>query len=594
MSQGVRQTAGRRVLVSLVIAVLSLVVPPTIVGASDTDETATVVVVRRTAGGSLDVSTFTVPAGDEGKFSAAAGSGSDVVAVEPLGTVEAFANDEYRGNQWPLDRLDFEDAWATTDGSDVVVAVVDTGIRATHEDLVGQVIPGADFVDGIGDGTLADHYHGSHVAGIIAAAADNAVGIAGAAPGVSILPVRVLNSSGTGSTAGVAAGVIWAVDNGADVINLSLGSSADSAVIRAAVGHAEDNDVVVVAAAGNSGHLDNPVTYPAAISEVISVSSSASDDSRSYFSNHGSWIDMAGPGSAVFSLHDAGDDLYTSSSGTSMASPYVAAAAALVRAAAPELTAAEVRNVLEDSAIDLGAPGFDTDFGHGLVNPLAAVQAGVAGPDAELVAEDYQILTSFGRVIRPGTTTAAVAAQLNEPVVGGTPTPSGQGHWLVAADGGIFAYGDARYYGSTGNITLNQPIVGMAGTPTGNGYWLVASDGGIFTFGDATYFGSMGGVPLNRPIVGMAAPPSGAGYWMVAEDGGIFTFGNAGYYGSTGGITLNQPVVGMASSETGAGYWLVSEDGGIFTFGDAKFGGSVAGLLQPGEIVVGMIQDELS
>ena len=122
----------------------------------------------------------------------------------------------------------------------------------------------------------------------------------------------------------------------------------------------------------------------------------------------------------------------------------------------------------------------------------------------------------------------------------------------------------------------NAPVVGMAATPTGQGYWLVASDGGIFTFGDATFYGSTGAIHLNQPIVGMAATPDGAGYWLVASDGGIFTFGDAGYYGSTGNIHLNQPIVGMAATPDGAGYWLMAADGGIFTFGDAPFDGSSA------------------
>jgi hypothetical protein len=111
-------------------------------------------------------------------------------------------------------------------------------------------------------------------------------------------------------------------------------------------------------------------------------------------------------------------------------------------------------------------------------------------------------------------------------------TPTGRGYWLVASDGGIFTFGDATFYGSTGSMRLNKPVVGMAATTTGHGYWLVASDGGIFTFGDAGFHGSTGSVQLNQPIVGMAATPNGGGYWLVASDGGIFTFGNAAYAGS--------------------------------------------------------------
>ncbi|MFZ4516606.1 MAG: S1 family peptidase [Acidimicrobiia bacterium] len=151
------------------------------------------------------------------------------------------------------------------------------------------------------------------------------------------------------------------------------------------------------------------------------------------------------------------------------------------------------------------------------------------------------------------------------------------GYHLVARDGGIFSFGDAKFKGSTGGMRLNQPVVGMAMTPSGNGYWLVASDGGIFSFGDAKFKGSTGAMRLNQPIVGMAATPSGNGYWLVASDGGIFSFGDAKFKGSTGGIKLNQPITRMASSRSGNGYWLLAADGGIFTFGDAKFYGSEGG-----------------
>ena len=177
--------------------------------------------------------------------------------------------------------------------------------------------------------------------------------------------------------------------------------------------------------------------------------------------------------------------------------------------------------------------------------------------------------------------------KLNKPMVGMAPTTSGQGYWLVASDGGIFAFGDAKFFGSTGSIKLNQPIVGMAPTPTGGGYWLVATDGGIFAFGDAKFFGSTGSIKLNKPIVGMAASPDGQGYWLVAADGGIFSFGDAKFFGSTGSIKLNKPIVGMASAPDGQGYWFVATDGGIFAFGSATFHGST-GSIKLNQPIAGM------
>ena len=164
---------------------------------------------------------------------------------------------------------------------------------------------------------------------------------------------------------------------------------------------------------------------------------------------------------------------------------------------------------------------------------------------------------------------------LAQPVVGAAPSPDGVGYWLAAGDGGVFSFGDARFFGSTGAMRLNRPIVAMSATPDGRGYWLVASDGGVFSFGDARFFGSTGAMRLNKPIVAMSATPDGRGYWLVASDGGVFTFGDAGFHGSAGGIRLAAPVVGMLPTPSGSGYLLAARDGGVFTFGDAGFGGNI-------------------
>jgi len=179
-------------------------------------------------------------------------------------------------------------------------------------------------------------------------------------------------------------------------------------------------------------------------------------------------------------------------------------------------------------------------------------------------------------------------ATASKPVVGITATPSGSGYWLVATDGGIFGYGGAPFFGSTGGVSLSKPVVGMAATPSGLGYWLVASDGGIFAYGDAAFFGSTGGIPLSQPVVGMASTPTGRGYWLVARDGGIFAYGDAAFFGSTGGLPLARPVVGMAATVSGGGYWLVAGDGGIFAFGSAQAMGSVPGTGASVSDVVGM------
>jgi hypothetical protein len=235
-----------------------------------------------------------------------------------------------------------------------------------------------------------------------------------------------------------------------------------------------------------------------------------------------------------------------------------------------------------------GNPGMnyvspDGSSGSGSTSGGAALLGGGdfsdAYPDAG-GAEGYWLVGSDGGIFAYGDARfhgSTGSLKLNKPVVGMAATPSANGYWLVASDGGIFAYGDAGFHGSTGAIKLNQPIVGMARTPSGQGYWLVASDGGIFAYGDARFFGSTGSLKLNQPIVGMSATPTGNGYWLVASDGGIFAYGDAQFHGSTGSIKLNQPIVGMSPTASGNGYWLVASDGGIFAYGDAGFHGSAVG-----------------
>ncbi len=218
----------------------------------------------------------------------------------------------------------------------------------------------------------------------------------------------------------------------------------------------------------------------------------------------------------------------------------------------------------------------------------AAPHAGVAHAMALQAPDDFWLATGTGAVEAFGVPDlGSLTGPLNQPIVSATATADHAGLWLVASDGGVFSFGDATFYGSTGNLVLNQPIVGMAQTRTGAGYWLVASDGGVFSFGDAVFYGSTGNLVLNRPIVGMAPTPDGRGYWLVASDGGVFSFGDATFSGSTGALVLDQPIAGMAPTPDGRGYWLVASDGGIFAFGDATFAGSIAGTTgEPVEAIV--------
>jgi len=163
------------------------------------------------------------------------------------------------------------------------------------------------------------------------------------------------------------------------------------------------------------------------------------------------------------------------------------------------------------------------------------------------------------------------------------PTPTGKGYWVLEAGlaelGLIQSFGDAKSYGDEKSIGRepNGLPVAMAPTRDGKGYWIVDSDGGVFAFGDAPFYGSMGGRHLNARIVGIAATQDAKGYWLVGADGGVFAFGDALFGGSMGGRTLNAPIVGIASDPQGSGYWLAGSDGGVFAFGGAPFEGSLGG-----------------
>ncbi|MGI9579204.1 MAG: S8 family serine peptidase, partial [Microthrixaceae bacterium] len=208
------------------------------------------------------------------------------------------------------------------------------------------------------------------VAGITAASADNGVGIAGVAPGASILPVRVLGATGSGWSTDVAAGIVFAADTGADVINLSLGSSGQSSSMANAIDYAHANGTVVLAAAGNGGPSGS-THYPAAGNNTIAVASVTSSGSVSGFSTWGSYVDLAAPGSSIVSTLPGGN--YGYKSGTSMATPFAAGVVALMLHANPTMSPDQVASRLVSTANDAGSAGRDVQYGHGIIDPQSAV-----------------------------------------------------------------------------------------------------------------------------------------------------------------------------------------------------------------------------
>ena len=322
--------------------------------------------------------------------------------------------------QWGLTRVAAPTAWSTTTGRGVTVAVLDTGVAA-HPDLRDNLLPGFDFVDN--DTSTTDvHGHGTHVAGIVAAAR-NGIGVAGVAPDARILPVKVLSDSGSGTTTGVANGIVWAVGNGADVINLSLAGAASPSV-STAIAYAVSRDVVVVAAAGNGGL--NGVTYwPGADPNAIGVASTDSSGLPSSFSSRGSYVDVAAPGGSVWSTYPG--DGYASMSGTSMAAPHVAAVAALVRQARPELSEIQVRAVLTSGALDVAPAGVDPASGAGVVNAPAALSAATpwaVAPPSTLTARVNGLDVTLAATAVSSPAVAGYRFERNGVLVATSPTPS--------------------------------------------------------------------------------------------------------------------------------------------------------------------------
>ena len=314
--------------------------------------------------------------------------------------------DWVRDGEWQLQALGANTAWRYATGAGVTVAVLDSGVDASHADLAGQVLPGADFVDGSTDGRRDPVGHGTTVAALIAGRADDGTGVAGIAPGARILPVRVLDKANKYDDATVVAGGLrWAVDHGATVVNMSLGGAVRSDILADALSYAAAHDVVVVACTGNvvSGSGNADVWYPAREPGVVAVAGltagavagqggggpAPADGGTGGGGTAGAAADplwsgsLTGPATVLsapaVNLLGARPGGYWRVQGTSFAAPLVTGAVALVRSRFPDLDAANAINRVVETARDLGAPGRDSRYGYGEVDPVAALTANVRG-----------------------------------------------------------------------------------------------------------------------------------------------------------------------------------------------------------------------
>lgn len=341
----------------------------------------------------IDVLVITVPARQQQKIleNLSRNPVFEYAEADDLG--HASSNDAFFGNQWGLDNtgqtikdqagvtdadIDAPEAWATTTGQGVRVAVLDSGVDQDHEDISSKLVAQQNFT---GSGTIDDKYgHGTHVAGIIAAATDNSVGVAGVCPGCTIMNGKVLNDNGGGYVSWVSNGITWAADNQAKVINMSLGFDRPSKTLERAVNYAWNKGVVIVASAGNDNNTSKE--YPGAYANVIAVAATDNRDQKASFSTYGTWVDIAAPGANIYSTFPNhpfviqniyGRSMnYDFANGTSMAAPMVAGAAALV-STLPEYntSATSIRNRLETTANKI--PGTGTYWTAGRLNAAQAV-----------------------------------------------------------------------------------------------------------------------------------------------------------------------------------------------------------------------------
>ena len=336
-----------------------------------------------------------VPPGQEAETVTRLMARGDVEYASLNYIIEAFGdpNDPEYWRQWALKQpqdhdIDAPEAWNIfTGGSNITIAIIDTGVDLDHPDLQAKIVPGYDFVnsDTVPDD---DHGHGTHVAGIAAASSNNSTGIAGVSWGARIMPLKVLNSAGTGGIDDLAEAIRYAADNGAQIINMSLGGGCGSgwSGVEDAVNYALSKGVLLVAASGNNGI--SSISCPAALNGVMAVGATTSDDQRASYSNYGSELDVVAPGgtfgSSIYSTYWGGG--YTSMYGTSMATPHVAGLAALIWSFIPSYSSNQVRSAIQNSTDDLGDAGWDQYFGYGRINAWQAM-------------ESVSLLTSPGELI---------------------------------------------------------------------------------------------------------------------------------------------------------------------------------------------------
>ncbi len=463
----------------------------------------------------------------------------NVLFAEPnyIYTSYMVPNDPYYGYQWHMPMINMEQAWDQNTGTGVIVAILDAGVAYEDYDVYAQApdLAQTNFVQGydfINNDTHPndDNGHGTHVAGTIAQSTNNNLGVTGIAYNCSIMPVKVLDAAGSGATDVIANGIYYAADNGAKVINMSLGSSYFSTIMNDACNYAKAQGVTIICAAGNSGRLI--LEYPAANEAYVSVSAVRLDSTITGYSTYNDSVDIAAPGGdtgvdqdgdgyidgVLQQTHDGSN--YTAFSyyfyqGTSMASPHVAGVAALViGASGGTLTPDEVQDILQNSALDLGPTGWDREYGYGLLDANAAIQLVTPSNDPP-VANFSGTPTSGDVPLNVSFTDLSV----NSPTSwswtfgdGGTSTAQNPSYIYNAAGTYTVTLTATNAFGSdadtkVGYITVttppaDPPVANFSGTPTSGDYPLDVNFTDLSTNGPTSWswtFGDGGTSTVQNP-----------------------------------------------------------------------------------------------
>jgi serine protease len=452
--------------------------------------------------------------------------------------------------------------------------------------------------------------HGTFVTSVINSSTNNDssgsqnYGVAGIAFNTSIMPVKIGNSNGIPLGAELL-GIQWAINNGANVINLSIGGSTPSSQEQNLIEQAISDGIAVVASSGNNGtsSLDYPAGYPG----VIAVGASNSTNNLTAYSNYGCSTDnncqtlvapvgynnplvyqqsYTGFGSGTVSSFTSISNQYAA--GTSFSAPQVTAAIALYDSKYGVQSLNVINKALEKSSTNIGSA---TDFGYGLLNINSMLNISpseaLSTTTFNQTAQAYNILSSNGTVFTEGNfNNYGGVNTINQNyghVTDIVNTANNQGYYILTSSGSVYTFGNAQFFGSMYNIP-NPPVktaIAMVLTPDNKGYYILTADGGIYTFGDAKFSGSLYNIPSsaipNRTPVALAITTNGGGYYIVTQNGSIYTFGNAQFFGSVYNIP-NAPVkttVDFQITSNNQGYYLLTADGAVYTFGNAQFSGSM-------------------